>query len=113
MQTHQDRPDHIKDLTSSVPIFTNRLQRRAHHAKKLKTSKIAAGKDGENPIAEWQSRNVHIIQMPDDEQGILRISIGGGDTPVPLNYCTFRGKHERCVDLLRKVLDALENPRND
>jgi len=68
-------------------------------------SKITSG---DPPLQEWQSNNVHVKQLPDDEQGILRISVGGGQTPVPLDYLVFRGSHGACVDLLRKALKAME-----
>jgi len=46
--------------------------------------------------------------MPDDEHGILRISVGGGDsTPVQLNYCTVRGGVGRCINLLEQAIAAL------
>jgi len=90
--------------------FIKRLRERAVQMTRAGKSTIAAGTPGEDALASWQSHGVHVTQMPDDEQGILRISVGGGTTPVPLNYCTFRGDHARCVDLLRKALRALEDP---
>ena len=45
----------------------------------------------------------------DDEQGILRISIGGCDTAVGLNYCVIRGDLGQCIDLLEKALVALRD----
>ena len=76
-------------------------------------TKITSG-DGETILVEWERRGVHVRQLPDDEQGILRISIGGGnETPVPLNYCVFRGKHSKIVDLLRKALIALQEGPDD
>jgi hypothetical protein len=72
-------------------------------------SRITGGVDGEKPVAEWQSHDVDVKQLPPDEHGVLRISIGGGNTPVPLNYLRFRGPHGACVDLLRKALQALES----
>ena len=46
--------------------------------------------------------------MPDDEHGVLRMSIGGGDNlPVTLNYCVVRGGIGQCIELLEKALKAL------
>ena len=90
--------------------FLRELEQRASKIKMLGQSKITGGADGEEVLAEWKANGVGIRQLPPDEQGILRISIGGGNTPVPLNYCVFRGSHAACVDLLRKALKALENP---
>lgn len=73
-----------------------------------KQSEITAGKEGEISLAEWKSSNVHVTHLPPDEHGILCISIGDGETPLPLNYCVFRGSRGACIDLLRKALKALE-----
>ena len=69
---------------------------------------VLVASNGEELVC-WQAHDVDVAKLPDDEQGIIRISIGGGDaTPVQLNYCRFRGDHGACVDLLRKVLRAME-----
>lgn len=98
MQTHRD-DNHPTD-------FIKRLRERATEDKPH--SRITAGADGEPILAQWKSNGVFVRHLPDDEQGILRISVGGSETPVNLNYLTFRGSHGKCVDLLRKALAALE-----
>lgn len=104
MQTHWD-----DDYDSPQREFMRKLERRAEVANKEGTGKITAGVEGEPVLAEWSYGKVFVTQRPDDPQGILRISIGGGDTPIGLNYLVFRGKRGECVDLLRKALKALEN----
>ncbi len=84
------------------------LEGKADRIKAEGRSQITGGKPGEECLAAWDSQSVGVRQLPPDEHGILRISIGGGQTPVPLNYCVFRGDHGACVDLLRKALAALE-----
>lgn len=43
-----------------------------------------------------------------DPQGILRLSIGGGEhLPVTMNYVVVRGKIGQCIELLEKALVAL------
>lgn len=102
MQSHLD-DDFRRDM------FMGRLAERAEEIRSQGRSQITGGREGEEPITQWKRRGIHVAQLPDDEQGILRISIGGGsDTPVELNYLTFRGKHSKCVDLLRKALVALQ-----
>jgi hypothetical protein len=92
----------------------DRLEERASDDFLAGRSKITGGLKNEEIICEWQARGVHVRQLPDDEQGILRISVGGGnETPVPLNYLVFRGKHSQCVDLLRKALVALQEGPSD
>ncbi len=110
MQTHMD-----SDFAGETrKRFMEALEARADKAIQDQTSKITGGMDGEQPINQWKRRGVEVRELPADEQGILRISVGGGDdTPVSLNYCVFRGNHAKCVDLLRKALIALqEGPEN-
>jgi len=93
--THQDR-------------FMQQLRERAEKMKASGDSEITGGKPGEKPLAKWKHGDVHVKHMPDDEQGILRISAGGGNTPVPLNYLVIRGDVSECVNLLTKALAALK-----
>lgn len=86
-----------------------RLRERADENERRGLSQIAGGKPEEPVLEEWESNGVHVRHLPDDEQQILRISIGGGGlAAVEHNYCVFRGPHGACVDLLRKVLRAME-----
>lgn len=104
MNTHDD-----KDADPRRSEFMRQLMARSDRMREAGFSQIAAGKNGEKALEEWQANGVYIRHMPDDSQGILRISIGGGDsTPVSLNYCTFRGRKQDCVALLKKALAALE-----
>ena len=101
MRTHEDR-----DATS----FMERLKERSEQMRSEGRSEIAGGKEGEESLAEWKSHGVYCRHMPDDEQGILRISVGGGtDTPVKLEYCTIRGSIGQCIDLLRRAIKALKD----
>lgn len=101
MQTHRDE-QHRANLEKA---FMDRLKKRAEQDKGR--SQITAGTDTEEPLAWWVHGEVHVKHMPDDEQGILRISIGGGHTPVPLNYCVIRGGVGQCIELLEKAIKAL------
>jgi hypothetical protein len=101
MQSHDDR-DFRREWYKSLGEKADRM-----HAEGK--SRITGGNKGEKPLAEWQFKTVHVRHMPEDEHGILRISIGGGDdTPIQLNYCVFRGSRGHCIDLLRKALKAME-----
>ena len=110
MQTHNDR-DYLQGIGSgsNTETFMDELQERAEKMHLGKESQITAGRDGEPKLAEWDYKGFNVCQRPADKQGILRISIGGGETPVPLNYLVFRGGQGECVDLLRKALRALEH----
>lgn len=99
MQTHED---------SDARRFVDRLEKRAEEAKQRGDGQITAGMQGEPILAKWDANGVQVVVRPDDPQGILRISIGGGhDLPVNLNYCTIRGDVGKCISLLEKAIAAL------
>lgn len=100
-QTHKD---------SDAREWYKALAEKAARMKAAGQSEIAGG---EPSLAEWRAGGVGVRQLSPDEHGVLRISIGGGETPVPLDYCIFRGDHSACVDLLRKALVALEAGGDD
>ena len=99
MQTHRDG-----DFRRN---WLDTLSKKADAMVKNKQSEITAGKDGEKPLAEWKHGKVTCRHMPDDEHGILRISIGGGETPFQTDYCVIRGKVGQCIDLLQRAIQAL------
>lgn len=89
--------------------FIQRLRERAELAERAAASTIAAGSSVEQELGSWKASNgIHCRHMPDDEQGILRLSIGGGDhLPQKMNYVVIRGKVGQCIELLEKALVAL------
>lgn len=105
MQTHDDRDARREWLDS--------LEKKAERMQSAKQSEITAGKEDEPILAEWKANGISVRHLPSDEHGILRISIGGGTTPLPLNYCVFRGNHSACIDLLNKALVALKKGHDD
>lgn len=98
-ETHYD--------SSHRTAFMDRLTERASQMTRDKASEITVGKEGEEPLAVWNAHNVQCQHLPDDEQGILRISIGGGRMPVPMNYCVIRGDLGQCIELLERAMVAL------
>ena len=106
MQTHGNE-GHLRSR------FMEELTKRAEIGKQSGNASITAGEEGEAEPGRWKASNgMHVIHRPDDSQGILRISIGGGgDTPVPLDYCTIRGGVGKCIALLEAAIVALrESP---
>jgi hypothetical protein len=99
MQTHED----------SQHKFIAELRERAVKANTAAASVIAAGEKDEQELGSWKASNsVHCRHLPDDPQGILRLSIGGGEhLPVTMNYVVVRGKIGKCIELLEKALVAL------
>ena len=69
-----------------------------------RSNKITAGDDDERPIRSWKHGSMSIRQMPDDEHGVLRISVGGN---VGYGYCTFRGPRKACAKILQQALAAI------
>jgi hypothetical protein len=59
-------------------------------------------------LEEWQHCGVRVQMLPDDEQGVLRISIGGHPDHKPSEYCNFRGDQGRCISLLQRCLAAMQ-----
>jgi hypothetical protein len=104
MQTHPDR-----DLT---PEFMKRLMERADEMVDARLSEITAGKRGESALLHFTRNDVEVTQRPDDEQKILRISIGGLWQVPNTTYCVIRGDRQQCVDLLKKALKALDVSEN-
>lgn len=103
MQTHTNE-SHLRSE------FLRLLTERAEVGKKSGNASITAGGDGEPELAKWNASNgMQVVHRPDDPQGILRISIGGGrDTPEPLDYCTIRGGVGKCIELLESAIAALK-----
>ncbi len=106
MQTHDDFDAYQKMAGKQFDM--DRLKDRADKMAREGLSQITAGKRGEQAIAKYDAKGVHVVKMPDDEQGILRISIGGGVPMVNVNYCTYRGDKQRCIEMIEKALEALK-----
>ena len=86
--------------------FMNRLNERSKTTK----SEITTGTEDEKALARWRSNKVEVTHMPEDEQKITRISIGGGPhTPIPLDYCVIRGSVGECIDILERAIKALKD----
>jgi hypothetical protein len=105
--SHPDYDRHSRERTQDV---LKALEQKAAILKVTGGSSITAGKVGEAPKLEYTSGNgVHIRHLPDDEHGLIRISIGGGDAiPINADYCVFRGNPSECLKLLKKAIRAVE-----
>lgn len=97
-QTHDDR-----DFSKQDGLFEE-LKRRAVEMTAKRLNTITAGEPGQSPIAEWDHGSMHVTRLPEDAQGVLRVSIGGN---VGFGYCTFRGSREACRCLVEQALAAL------
>ena len=112
-QSHKDPFDVFnvdKESKAKQEAFFKELERRALSMRE-KGESIIASQGIDEPLSHWSYKGLHVKKLEDDKQGILRISIGGGDdSPIPLKYCTFRGDKEACIKLLQETLEALKNP---
>ena len=98
MQSHQDRPDHDRSA------LMRELFERADQLTEEGENKITAGEPDEDVVRKWKRGDMLVNQMPDDPQGVLRISVGGN---VGFGYCTFRGPRKACLSLLSDAVKAL------
>lgn len=57
---------------------------------------------------EWVHDDIRVQLLPDDPQGVLRISIGGHPDFDRSEYCTFRGDQSKCIALLERCLSAIK-----
>lgn len=84
-----------------------RLQERAEQMVRSKASEITAGKPGEITLRPHEATNgIHVMQLPEAEQEIRRISIGGHDKE-PISYCVYRGDPGKCAELLDQAAVAI------
>lgn len=97
MQTHDD--------DSHKPEFLQILKARADRAREQGDGTIAYGQPDEHPLAEWQDGVMYYRHLPDDPQGISRVSIGG--VRGEFLYCSFRGDPTECGKLLKRALSGL------
>lgn len=98
MQTHSD-----------FDALFRGLRDKAERMVEAGESQITTGKPGEEVLSEYKRAGVLVRQLPDDEHGILRISIGGHpDEPFDTSYLVFRGDRGAVQSLLRRALKALE-----
>ena len=105
MQTHRN-----EDFMSRSEWLKS-LKAKADRMVEDGKSSITAGCPGEKALAEWEHGVdpdvIQVRQMPEDEHGILRISVGGGASLANVNYCVFRGDRTRCAYLLEEAAKAM------
>lgn len=108
------KPRSIKDeLRDEKMVELKNLEKRASEMKAAGLSQITSGRDGEEAIESYDFKSVHVKKLPDDPDGVLRISIGGGKTiEGPINYCVYRGNKDRCISALKRALLAMERGGN-
>jgi len=83
------------------------LKRKAEKMREAGLSEITGGRPDEEELARWQYNGTHVIKRPDDEHGILRVSIGGGEH-LDGDYCVFRGDAIKCRCLLQRAIEAMD-----
>lgn len=101
MQTHDNSNHGLREE------FLNALRGKADKMGAKGTSSITAGELNEEPICEWKGSNgVHCRKMPDDEHGVLRISIGGGEHVAEDEHLTpHEAANRRAAQFMRNTFD--------
>ena len=93
---HQLRQEFLKEMSLRAEIMTDLGKNRMTTEGKC--------------LEKWTHDGIRVERLPDDMSGVLRISIGGGeDTPVPGDYCSFRGDQSKCIRLLEAALAAMKS----
>lgn len=95
-----------QDLNHQRKQFLRELEIRGEVMQELGKNRMAQ----DQPIRKWKHGGITVQEQEPESTGILRISIGGGpDTPVPGDYCTFRGDQSKCIALLQRALLAMKS----
>ena len=108
MQSH-DNNDFDPKLSSAFDELAG-LEEKAKRMTQEGSNTITAGAPGEEPLAKWSANRMAVTQLPADEHGVLRLSLGGilDGRPGPWGYLVFRGDREQCRKLLERALRAIE-----
>ena|SRR5688572_4375824 len=99
MQSHDDSshmPQPIKDLAMKADRMTAEGRNR-----------ITAGAPGESTLFEAEIDGIYIRQLPEDEHGVLRISIGRAPAIDRSSYLVYRGDRAKVLGLLERAVGAL------
>ena len=106
---HEMRKSFAKVFMDQIPRETiaekmASLNRRAEKMTMLRENEITAGSVGEEVLLEGQAKNLLVHRLPDDPDGVLRISVGSlGER----GYCVFRGEPNEVDRLLSRAINAL------
>ena len=95
----EDFPDEETALST-----VSRLRQRGEEMTLRRENEITAGKVGEEVLYDGMHKGVLVRRLPDDPDGVLRISVGeyGGQA-----YLVFRGNMQSVDALLSRALKAL------
>lgn len=99
MGSHMDR-DHREEDQSTV---LERLRLKAELMTELNKNTVTR----DRVVEEWKYDGIRVQMLPDDPDGVLRISIGGHPEFEHSEYCNFRGDQGRCIALLERCLAAM------
>lgn len=60
-------------------------------------------------LEQWNHDGIRVQMLPEDRNGVLRISIGGHPGIERSEYCNFRGDQQQCIRLLERCLQAMKS----
>ena len=61
-----------------------------------------------NVVRKWNHDKIEVSEKEPDQNGVLRISIGGHPDMTRSEYCNFRGDQSKCIALLERCIKAMK-----
>lgn len=101
MQSHDDRSH---DPLRGIP---KGLIEKAQQMMAEGRSRITAGASDESVLFKAEHDGMLIRQLPEDEHGVLRISIGRAPAIEKSSYLVYRGDRAKILGLLERAVGAL------
>ena len=105
MQSHDD--DSHRMPPEQQDEIMRQIQAKAKRMVEEEASKITAGAPNEEAVFESDMDGIHIRQLPNDEHGVLRISLGRHPAIEQSAYLVYRGERNKVLGLLERAVGAL------
>ena len=104
---NQHEKERKRKESESLQRLEQRLERRALELSYAGRNIITSGCDGEMLLFEVRRGDFLIRRLPDDPDGVLRVSLGAPGWDTAQSYLVLRGNPVQLYDLLRKASKAL------
>lgn len=118
MQTHRDDDDAV--MPRKLSGLARRLEAKAKAMTEAMTEAekhFATGEPGEEPLRDMRGGRFFVRRLPGDENGVMRISVGGHPEHPDTCYLCFRGDpvfvyralKDAAVDIVRFIESSYNN----
>ena len=94
-----------ESIEKRMANLTERMKEATAAGKNL----ITAGRDGETLLFRQTASGMHVQRLPDDPDGVVRISIGVPEWDAMQAYLAFRGDPARVFDLLQRSVKVMRS----